>query len=83
MPATAPLQQVTPAVATIRHPGSLLKELDLDKARFLALTALAAELKRATAGGTEQPRLTGRNVALIFEKSSTRTRCAFEVAAHQ
>jgi len=83
MPTTAPARPVTPAVPTTRHPGSLLKELDLDKARFLALTTLAAELKQAKAGGTEKPRLTGRNIALIFEKSSTRTRCAFEVAAHQ
>ena len=67
---------------TARHPGSLLKELDLDKARFLALIALAAQLKQAKHDGTETPRLTGRNIALVFEKSSTRTRCAFEVAAH-
>ncbi len=64
-----------------RHPGSLLKTLDLDKAQFLALTTLAAELKTANANGTERPRLTGKNIALIFEKSSTRTRCGFEVAA--
>jgi ornithine carbamoyltransferase len=58
-----------------------LKELDLDKKEFLGLVDLAAELKRAKADGTERPRLTGRTVALIFEKASTRTRCAFEVAA--
>jgi ornithine carbamoyltransferase len=67
---------------TTRHPGSLLKELDLDKAQFLALVTRAAELKRAKAEGTERLRLTGKNIALIFEKSSTRTRCAFDVAAH-
>jgi ornithine carbamoyltransferase len=67
---------------TARHPGSLVKELDLDKARFLALIERAAELKRAKADRTERPRLTGRNIALIFEKDSTRTRCAFEVAAY-
>ena len=68
---------------TSRHPGSLLKELDLDKSRFLTLTNLAASLKRARGLGTDRPRLAGRNLALIFEKSSTRTRCAFEVAAHE
>ncbi|MBA3906697.1 MAG: ornithine carbamoyltransferase subunit F [Pseudonocardiales bacterium] len=64
------------------HAGSLLKELDLDKKQFLALLDLARELKRAKADGTETPRLTGKNIALVFEKASTRTRCAFEVAAH-
>ena len=43
---------------------------------------LAADLKKAKYVGTEQPRLKGKNIALIFEKTSTRTRCAFEVAAH-
>ena len=62
--------------------GSLLKELDLDKKEILALLDLARELKRAKAEGTERPQLIGRNIALIFEKASTRTRCAFEVAAH-
>jgi ornithine carbamoyltransferase len=66
----------------MRHPGSLLRELDLDKARFLALVALAADLKRAKKAGVERKSLTDRNIALVFEKSSTRTRCAFEVAAH-
>ena len=46
------------------------------------LLDLAAELKRAKAAGTEHPRLKGKNIALIFEKASTRTRCAFEVAVH-
>jgi ornithine carbamoyltransferase len=66
---------------TTRHPGSLLRELDLDKKEFLAYLDLAADLKRAKAEGTERPRLSGKNIALIFEKASTRTRCAFEVAA--
>jgi ornithine carbamoyltransferase len=69
-------------MTAIRHPGSLLRELDLDKAQFLALVSRAAELKRAKAEGAERPRLAGRNIALIFEKSSTRTRCPFDVAAH-
>lgn len=64
------------------HPGSLLKVLDLDKKQFLDFLALAAELKHAKAAGAERPQLTGKNIALIFEKSSTRTRCAFEVAAY-
>jgi ornithine carbamoyltransferase len=46
------------------------------------LLDLAAELKAAKAAGTEEQRLRGRSVALIFEKTSTRTRCAFEVAAY-
>ncbi|RFU87585.1 ornithine carbamoyltransferase [Streptomyces triticagri] len=63
---------------TGRH---FLKELDFTADEFRGLLALAAELKAAKRAGTEQRRLTGRNVALIFEKTSTRTRCAFEVAA--
>jgi ornithine carbamoyltransferase len=70
-------------VATVaRHPGSLLKLLDLEKKEVLALLDLARELKQAKALGTERQRLVGRNVALIFEKASTRTRCAFEVGAY-
>jgi ornithine carbamoyltransferase len=42
---------------------------------------LARDLKRAKYAGTEQQKLKGKNIALIFEKSSTRTRCAFEVGA--
>jgi ornithine carbamoyltransferase len=68
--------------ATTRDPASLTKEIDLTKAQFLALLTRAAQLKTAKAEGTEFPRMTGRNIAVVFEKSSTRTRCAFEVAAH-
>ncbi|MEV4443260.1 ornithine carbamoyltransferase [Streptomyces sp. NPDC049577] len=59
----------------------LLKETDLTADEFHALIELAAELKAAKRAGTEEQRLRGRNIALVFEKTSTRTRCAFEVAA--
>ncbi|MGC8729552.1 MAG: ornithine carbamoyltransferase [Elusimicrobiales bacterium] len=59
-----------------------LKEIDFTKEEILFLLNLSKELKAAKYAGTERPRLTGKNIALIFEKSSTRTRCAFEVAAH-
>ncbi|MFF4081491.1 ornithine carbamoyltransferase [Streptomyces sp. NPDC001777] len=58
-----------------------LKELDFTAEEFRGLVDLAAELKAAKKSGTEVQRLRGRNIALIFEKTSTRTRCAFEVAA--
>ena len=64
---------------TGRH---FLKELDFSAEEFRRLIDLAAELKAAKRAGTEVPRLQGRNIALIFEKTSTRTRCAFEIAAH-
>ena len=60
---------------------SFVKELDFTPKEWKFLLDLAAELKLAKYAGTEQPRLTGKNIALIFEKTSTRTRCAFEVAA--
>ncbi|MFI7497987.1 ornithine carbamoyltransferase [Streptomyces sp. NPDC049687] len=60
---------------------SYLSELDFTAAEIHHLLDLAATLKAAKRDGTERPRLTGRNLALIFEKTSTRTRCAFEVAA--
>ena len=46
------------------------------------LLDLSRDLKRAKYAGTEQQKLKGKNIALIFEKTSTRTRCAFEVAAY-
>lgn len=58
-----------------------LKELDFTEEEFHGLIGLAAELKAAKKAGTETQHLRGRNIALIFEKTSTRTRCAFEVAA--
>ena len=57
-----------------------LKDFEPRDIRFLL--DLAAELKRSKYAGNEQPRLKGKNIALIFEKASTRTRCAFEVAVH-
>ncbi|WP_406005195.1 ornithine carbamoyltransferase [Streptomyces sp. NBC_00637] len=60
---------------------SYLSELDFTAAEIHHILDLAATLKAAKRDGTEQPRLTGKNLALIFEKTSTRTRCAFEVAA--
>ncbi|HNS52828.1 MAG TPA: ornithine carbamoyltransferase [Anaerolineae bacterium] len=61
---------------------SFLKELDFAPEELRFLLKLSADLKAAKYGGYEQPRLVGKNIALIFEKSSTRTRCAFEVAAY-
>lgn len=61
---------------------SLTKELDWSRDEFLSVVRLAAELRQQKRDGTEKPCLVGRNVALIFEKTSTRTRSAFEVAAH-
>ncbi len=61
---------------------NFLKEIDFTSEEFSQLLKLAATLKAAKYGGYEQPRLKGKNIALIFEKSSTRTRCAFEVAAY-
>ncbi len=58
-----------------------LKEADFTPEEFRHLLDLAARLKAAKRSGTEEPRLRGRNLALVFEKTSTRTRCAFEVAA--
>ncbi|MFE2020912.1 ornithine carbamoyltransferase [Streptomyces sp. NPDC059499] len=58
-----------------------IKELDFTAEEFRGLIALAAELKAAKKAGEEVQRLRGKNIALIFEKTSTRTRCAFEVAA--
>ncbi|MCQ8770549.1 ornithine carbamoyltransferase [Streptomyces telluris] len=66
----------------LRH-RSFLKELDCTPAEFRFLLDLSARLKAARYAGTEQQRLRGKNIALIFEKTSTRTRCAFETAAYQ
>lgn len=60
---------------------NFLKILDFSPKELNYLLDLARDLKRAKYAGTEQPTMTGKNIALIFEKTSTRTRCAFEVGA--
>jgi len=60
---------------------SYLKELDFTPDELRFLLKLSAELKAAKYGGYEKARLEGKNIALIFEKTSTRTRTSFEVAA--
>lgn len=67
-----------PTALAGRH---FLKELDFTADEFRGLVELAAELKAAKKAGTETRYLQGRNIALVFAKTSTRTRCAFEVAA--
>jgi len=61
---------------------SFLKLEDFTPEEIQFLLDLAAQLKAAKYGGYENQRMVGKNIALIFEKSSTRTRCAFEVAAY-
>src|SRR6516225_1143145 len=61
---------------------SVLEMSDFSAEEIRYLLDLSKELKRAKAAGTEVPRLRGKNLCLIFEKTSTRTRCAFEVAAY-
>ncbi|WP_319502305.1 ornithine carbamoyltransferase [uncultured Draconibacterium sp.] len=61
---------------------NFLKLLDFTPEEITQLLDLAASLKKAKYEGTEKPQLLGKNIALIFEKASTRTRCAFEVAAY-
>ena len=61
---------------------SFVKLLDFTPEEIAFLLKLSTDLKAAKYGGYEQPRLKGKNIALIFEKASTRTRCAFEVAAY-
>ena len=61
---------------------SLLALKDFSPRDIRFLLDLAKELKRSKYAGNERPRLQGKNIALIFEKASTRTRCSFEVAVH-
>jgi ornithine carbamoyltransferase len=63
------------------HGRNFLKELDFTPREWRHLLTVSASLKAAKAAGSERKHLSGKNIALIFEKSSTRTRCAFEVAA--
>jgi ornithine carbamoyltransferase len=69
-------------VATKLRNRDFTKLIDLTPQEIWFLLKLAQELKGAKYSGYEQPRLTGKNIALIFEKASTRTRCSFEIAAH-
>ena len=64
------------------HGRSLLKESDLSPSEFLYLVELAGHCRAEKRMGFQRHRLAGRSIALIFEKTSTRTRSAFEVAAH-
>lgn len=64
------------------HGRDFLKELDYTPEELSWLLELAAKLKKAKKEGTEKQYLKGKNIALLFEKDSTRTRCAFEVGAH-
>ena len=61
---------------------SVLEMSDFTREEIRFLLDLSRDLKRAKYAGTEVPKLRGRNLCLIFEKTSTRTRCAFEVAAY-
>jgi ornithine carbamoyltransferase len=61
---------------------SLLDLEDFEPRDIRFLLDLSAELKRTKYVGNEHQRLKGKNIALVFEKASTRTRCAFEVAVH-
>jgi ornithine carbamoyltransferase len=70
------------ATMTDLHGKHFLKLVDFTPDEITYLIDLAAELKAAKKEGREEQRLSGRNIALIFEKDSTRTRCAFEVAAY-
>ena len=63
------------------HGRSFLKEVDHTPEELRSLLDLAAELKAARRAGEERPRLAGRRIGLVFEKTSTRTRLAFEIAS--
>lgn len=61
---------------------SFLKDADFTPEEWASFLDLAAELKAAKKAGREEQRLLGKNIALVFAKTSTRTRCSFEVAAY-
>jgi ornithine carbamoyltransferase len=73
---------VTDLVLGTLRGRSLTRDADLTAEEFLALVDFAIELRNEKRAGVERARLTGRTIALIFEKASTRTRSAFEVAAY-
>ena len=81
---TTDIDEALAATAPLRR-RSFLKELDLASNEWLGLLDLAAALKaeRRQSGADQPQRLRGQSIALIFEKTSTRTRCAFEVAAFE
>ena len=64
------------------HNRSFLKLLDFTPREIRFLLDLSRDLKRAKYGGYEQQHMRGKNIAIIFEKASTRTRVSFEVAAY-
>jgi ornithine carbamoyltransferase len=70
------------STVTNLHGRSLLRLADFSGDEIRYLIELAAELKAAKKEGREEQRLVGKEIALIFEKDSTRTRCSFEVAAY-
>ena len=74
--------KVAPTVVAGLQGRSFIKELDFTPEELRGLLDLSSELKAARRAGREQKRMQGRNIALVFEKTSTRTRCAFEVAAY-
>lgn len=61
---------------------NLLKDTDLTRSQMLRVLDTAGALKAEKAAGAERPQLSGRNIAIVFQKPSTRTRSAFEIAAH-
>jgi ornithine carbamoyltransferase len=69
-------------MTTTTRVRSLLKEIDLDCDQFLGLVNEARQLRATKRAGREQAHLVGKNIALIFQKNSTRTRSSFEVAAY-
>ncbi|MBM6979263.1 MAG: ornithine carbamoyltransferase [Actinomyces succiniciruminis] len=71
-----------PAVLASLKGRSFLRELDFTPQEWMTLIGLAAQLKADKRAGREAQHLKGKNIALIFEKTSTRTRCSFEVGAH-
>jgi ornithine carbamoyltransferase len=77
----APPRALGDATSTDLRGRSFLELGDWSTADIVRLIDLGARLKAAKRAGSEEPRLAGRNIVLLFEKTSTRTRCAFEVAA--